>query len=321
MKARRTTGNRRKGGRHPSRQHLLELNVRTASVRRQRRNRVAGLLWKVSVLLFFLAAAGLGARVLALRFFFNNPEYDLKQLKTRLCGVMTEEDLIALTGLKPGKNVFRLDLREAQRRLNALPEVKSAHIERQLPDTVEVGIERRLPLFLLAPAGTDADSAASDTFTPGKSLLCDREGFVMQPARLADEFLHLPVLAGIDTSALQPGQRIADDRFSTAVALAEALSDLPEESFRIRSVDVSQPYAAVVTDASNARFTFGPKDLPGQIDRLRKLLAHCQESGRAIATANLMIQRNTPVTFVLTPESRAAKITPVLTPGKKQAKH
>lgn len=323
MKSRRTTGNRRKGGRHSSRQHLLELNVRTASVRRQRRNKVAGLLWKVSVLLFVLAAAGFGARVLALRFFFDNPEYDLKHLKTRLCGVMTEEELIALTGLKPGKNVFRLDLREAQRRLNALPEVKSAHIERQLPDTVEVGIERRLPLFLLAPAtaGTDAESAVSETFVPGKSLLCDREGFVMQPARLADEFLHLPVLAGIDSSAFQPGQRVADERFLTAVVLAEALSDLPEESFRIRSVDVSLPYATVVTDASNARFTFGPKDLPGQIDRLRKLLAHCQESGRKISTANLMIQRNTPVTFVLTPENRAAKITPVPTPAKKQAKH
>jgi len=61
-------------------------------------------------------------------------------------------------------------------------------------------------------------------------------------------------------------------------------------------------------------------DLPGQVDRLRKLLAHCQESGRRIATANLITQRNTPVTFVLTPEDRSARIT-TLPASKKAAKH
>jgi hypothetical protein len=330
MKARRTTGNRRRGGRSSSRQHLLELNVRTASVRRQRRGKAMGFLWKVSAVLFVVAVAAIGIRFLSQRFFFHNPEYALTRLVTHLNGVMTDEELIALTGLQPGKNILQLDLGEASKRLSALPEVRSVSIERRLPDTVEVGVERRHPLFLLASgaaapapeAKTDAaaDGNITEGFESGKSLLCDNDGVVMRPGHSSEEFLKLPVLTGIDVASLQPGQHLEGDAFRNAVAVTEALSELPEQTFQIRSVDVSKPYAVIVTDSSNARFTFGTKDLPGQIDRLRKLLSHCQESGRRIATANLITQRNTPVTFVLTPEDRSAKITPVPA-SKKAAKH
>lgn len=330
MKARRTTGNRRKGGRSPARQHLLELNVRTAIVRRQRRGKAIGLLWKVSAFLVVIAVSAIGIRFLAQRFFFHNPEYALTRLVTHLNGVMTEEELVALTGLQPGKNILQLDLGEASRRLSALPEVRSVSIERCFPGTVEVGLERRHPLFLLASGaaapspGTKPGPAAGgnspESFESGKSLLCDRDGVVMRPVHPSDEFLKLPVLTGIEAASLQPGQHLEGDAFRNAVAVTEALSDLPEETFRVRSVDVSKPYAVIVTDSSDARFTFGKKDLPGQIDRLRKLLSHCQESGRRIATANLITQRNTPVTFVLTPEDRSARITPVPA-SKKAAKH
>lgn len=313
MKTRRTTGNRRKSGRSSSRQHLLELNVRTASIKRQRRTKLGGLLWKVSALVIFLALAAIGVRLACEKFFFNNSEYSLRHLVTDLHDVMTEEELIALTGLKPGSNLFLLDLDEANKKLATLPEVRSVSIERRLPDTIKVGIERRLPLFLVSTPGEGEPVAASasETFVPGKSFLCDSEGVLMQPNRLSDEFLHLPVLTGIAIPDPTPGKKIEDDRFRAAVALTEALSEIPGESFRIRSVNAGKPYATVVTDDSNARFTFGTKDLPGQMERFRKLLAHCQETGRKVETANLMIQRNTPVTFVLTPESRASKIIPV----------
>lgn len=313
MKTRRTTGNRRKSGRSSSRQHLLELNVRTASIKRQRRAKLGGLLWKVSALVIFLAVSAIGVRLACEKFFFKNAEYSLRHLVTHLSDVMTEEELVALTGLKPGSNLFLLDLDEANKKLSALPEVRSVSIERRLPDTIEVGIKRRVPLFLVSVPGEadQANGSAPETFVPGKSFLCDSEGVLMQPKRLSEEFLHLPVLTGIALSDPTPGKKIGEERFKDAVALTEALSEISGESFRISSVDAGKPYAFVVTDASNARFTFGTRDLPGQMERLRKLLAHCQETGRKVETANLMIQRNTPVTFVLTPESRSPKITPV----------
>lgn len=310
--ARRTSGNHRKRGGN-ARHHLLELNVRTASQQRQRRRKAGGVLWKIFVFVIVMALLGVGGWVAVQKFFFKNTEYSLHHIDAKLDGVLTQQELVALTGFEDGKNLFQLDLEQANRKLSALPEVRegSVIIERVLPDTIAVKLERRVPLFLLAGSGD-----ASEAFVSGKSFLCDRESVLMQPTRLDPEFLNLPLLRGLDLTNAQAGSHLESDRLAFAILLQQALSEIPEETFKIRSIDVSKEYAAVVTDEANAHYTFGNEDIPGQIERLRKLLTHCQETGRQIDTANLMISRNTPVTFVLTPEHSNVKITPVPTPQK-----
>ncbi len=305
MSIRRTTGNRRRTVRGPGRHHLLEVNVRTASIKRQRRTKAGSLLWKISGLVIFLSLAAVGLRVGADKFFFQNPEYSLRHLESKLEGIMTREELEGMTGFREGKNVFLLDLDRANRTLSAIPEVRSAAIERILPDTVKVSLEQRVPIFLIA------SSEEGDAFVPGKSYLCDRDSIMIRPARLDAEFLNLPVVRGIDLAEAVPGKPLRNEHLARAIRLQQALGEIPEESFTIRSVDVSKSYAAVVTDSSGARFTFGGNDLPSQLERLRKLLSHCQESGRRIESANLMVSRNTPVTFVLSSPGAAPKITPV----------
>lgn len=315
-----TSGNRRRGGTASGRQHLLEVNLRTASIKRQRRGRATSVLWKVSAVVLVIASLAVGARLATQKFFFKNPEYNLKHLVTRLNGVMTREELTAITGFSEGKNIFSLDLEQANQKLSTLPEVLSVSIERTLPDTIEIGLEPREPVFLFASPG-EADPGES--FIPGKSFLCDKEGVIMHPGKLDEKYLRLPVLRGVTLEDAVPGKKLQNGSLSTALMLRQALSELPEETFRINSIDVSKPYAAVVTDASGAKFTFGTlgdADIPAQLDRLRKLLDHCQETGRRIQTANLMLNRNTPVTFVLTPERDADKIAPVVSP-KKPSKH
>ena len=306
MMTRRNSENRRKSGNSSSRYHLLELNVRTASLKRQRRHKAGGMLWKAGATVVVVALFAVGSRLAAQKFFFQNTEYALHHLEARLDGVMTQEELVSLTGFGEGKNLFELDLDQANRKLAALPEVRSVTLERLLPDTIRVNIERRVPVFLFAGYGD-----AGESFVSGRSFLCDRDGFLIQPSRLDPEFLNLPVLRGVDPGATPPGSRLDNDRLAFAIRLQRALSEIPEENFKIRSMDVSKEYAAVVTDSSNARYTFGNNDLPSQFERLRKLLAHCQDTGRQIETANLMVTRNTPVTFVLTPEHGSPKISPV----------
>lgn len=312
MKPRSTSGNRRRGGR---RTHLLEVNVRTASIQRQRRSRAGVLFWRVASLTIALALAGATAWMVGQKFFFKNPEYSLRHLVTHLDGVMTREELVTMTGLTEGRNIFGIDLEQANQKLSALPEVRSATVERILPDTIEIGIEGRKPVFLLASSGEEGES-----FLPGKTFLCDRDGVMIRPAQLDEAYLHLPVVKGVYLAEAVPGRRLESSSLDTALRLRMALSELPEETFRIRSIDVSLPYAALVTDASNARFTFGTmgQDLPGQLERLGKLLSHCRDTGRRIETADLSIARNTPVTFVLTPETRSEKITPSAPPKKSQ---
>jgi cell division septal protein FtsQ len=310
---RRTSGNYRKRGAAASRHHLLELNVRTASQQRQRRRKAGGVLWKIFASLVVLVLIAIGLRIGAQKFFFQNADYSLHHLNAHLDGVITQEELVAMTGFDEGRNLLSLDLDQANKKLSALPEVMtgSVSLERVLPDTISVKLARRIPVFLLVASGD-----TNEAFIPGKSFLCDTEGILMQPSRLNPEFLNLPILRGVDVGTAQPGSHLENDQLDFALQLRQVLSEFPEESFKIRSVDVSKEYAAVVTDSSNARYTFGTKDLRGQIERLKLLLTHCQETGRPIDTANLMVERNTPVTFVMTAENPSPKITPVPTPKK-----
>lgn len=266
---------------------------------------------KIFAVLVFLVVAALVLRESAEKFFFQNTEYSLHHLDAKLDGVMTQEELVSLTGFEEGKNIFQMDLDQANRKIAALPEVRTVTLERQLPDTIRISIERRTPVFLFAGTGD-----AAEAFVSGKSFLCDKEGVLLQPSRLDPEFLNLPVLKGVDLGEAKPGVKLENEQLTFAALLFDSLSEIPEESFKVRSIDVSKGYSAVLTDSSNARYIFGKDDLPGQIERLKKLLAHCEETGRQIETANLMVTRNTPVTFVLTPETGASKITPVSTPKK-----
>ena len=65
-----------------------------------------------------------------------------------------------------------------------------------------------------------------------------------------------------------------------------------------------------VVNDGNARILFAISDFEEQLARLQQLLAHCGESGRALESVNLMVKRNTPVTFVASatppPEDPAA---------------
>ncbi len=312
---RRTHGNHRKRGSHSARHHLLELNVRTASLKRQHGEKARGWIWKIFTGMLLAAFLVTAVRIAAEKFFFRNSEYALHHLDAHMDGVMTQEELVALTGFEEGKNLFQLDLDQANRKISAVPEVRSVTLERLLPDTIKVKTERRVPIFLFAGSGD-----LEDSFVSGKSFLCDQEGVLIQPSRLDPEFLNLPVLRGVAPGTTLAGDRLENDRLAYAIKLQKALLEIPELDFKIRSIDVSKEYAAVVTDASHAEFTFGNDDLPGQVDRFRKLLAYYQNIGRTIKTANLMVTRNTPVTFVLTPETASAKIAP-LSATKKSTHH
>jgi hypothetical protein len=53
----------------------------------------------------------------------------------------------------------------------------------------------------------------------------------------------------------------------------------------------------LVTDKNHARVSFGFDQLDTQLRRLEQLLVYCDDSKQELATVNLLVQRNIPVTF------------------------
>lgn len=140
-------------------------------------------------------------------------------------------EILAALGVKRGDPIVGFDPDEAQARLEAIGWIKSATVQRRLPDTIEVRIVERRP-FALWQHG-------------GHMVLIDREGAVIEDHAL-ERFGHLPLVVGegapkeapelLDTIASEPallhrmeaaiwvGERRWDLRFDTGLT-----AQLPEQ--------------------------------------------------------------------------------------------
>lgn len=96
------------------------------------------------------------------------------------------EEILARLGLEVGRPILAVDPAAARTELEALPWVRAASVERQLPDTVFIRLAEREPLALWQEQGV--------------IRVIDRDGAVIpdvEPRR----FAHLPLVVGPDAPA------------------------------------------------------------------------------------------------------------------------
>lgn len=91
------------------------------------------------------------------------------------------EQLKKLLGIQKNTSIFAYDLEAIQERLSKISWVKSAIVERRLPDTIYVRLEERVPVALWQ--------------RNGKLSLVDSEGFVLADKNL-QAFNHMIVITG-----------------------------------------------------------------------------------------------------------------------------
>jgi cell division protein FtsQ len=96
------------------------------------------------------------------------------------------ETILEALGAQPGTPILAVDPARAKRQLESLPWVRSALIERRLPDTLYVRLVEREPLALWQHAG--------------RIELIDRTGAVIPVSRL-DQFAKLPLIVGEDAAS------------------------------------------------------------------------------------------------------------------------
>ncbi|MDX2079590.1 MAG: FtsQ-type POTRA domain-containing protein [Terrimicrobiaceae bacterium] len=282
------------------------MKVRAVTARRERRRVLTGWFWKGALILSISVAGWLGVTTALDKFFFSNSEYTLQRITVDLDGIMTREEALAEAGIQEGSNIFEVDLAAAERALRAIPVVENAVIERELPDTISIRLTARTPVAWVAPPEKDADP-----FDPERALLVDGTGFLMKPRLIHPDYYHLPVVHGVRSDNIRDGEPLHNEDLRRGLALLDEVAQRPETLLRIRSLNIGKGYCLEVVSDRNARIVFAPEDFTGQLSRLQLLLEHCQETGRELESVNLMVRRNTPVTFVQPPEPpREARLQP-----------
>lgn len=301
-------GNRRVSNpRQRRQQHLLDVKVRARRASHHRNRRVLVALSRVVLVIALVAGCYYGVRAGLQRFFFDNPDYSLSTIAIRTDGTLQRDQVLKSAELREGLNIFSVNLARVHDRLQQLAQVDEVQVERKMPNEIDITITERKPI-----AWITSEKAVADPFVSDAAFLVDARGILMREKKLLPEYLALPLITGCSSEALVPGKAVDSFEAKAAIELLRlTTTSFMQTRFQIREVGVSKGYCLLVTDKNHTQVMFGFDHLETQMQRLEQLLVYSDDSGRPIETVNLLVARNTPVTFA----QPASEIISELQPG------
>jgi len=280
--------------RTPNGVHYLNVKMRAKTAQRKRQRLVGQFCALTLIVAVSCGLIWFGLNKALDKFFFSNPAYNLCELELELDGIMTNEDLLAETGIQTGDNIFRIDIAGIDHKLREIPMVADVSIERIMPDRIEINLTRRIPV-----AWVSKSSDSSAVYDPTSMTLVDDSGFLMKPRILQQEYHQLPIIYGVKVEKIQEGSLLEGDDLKNALTLLREARDQEKSLLVIRSLNISKGYCIDALTDQNARVKFASGDFPTQLMKLQRLLEHCRDTGREIESVNLMVAKNTPVKFVM----------------------
>jgi cell division septal protein FtsQ len=305
-------------------QHLLDVKVRSRTAAQYRNRRVLVFFAKIALVVAIAAGIYLGVRQGAKRFFLENRDYQLSRIEVETDGTLQREQILQSVGLREGVNIFSVNLARVNDRLQQLPQVDEAQVVRKLPSEIDIKIIERKPIAWITSEKEIADPFASDA-----AFLVDGRGVLMKEKKLLPEYLGLPLIVGCTGESLEAGKVVESPEAKAALDLLRlGTRSFMQTRFQIREIDLSKGYCLIVTDKNHTRVSFSFDNLDMQLQRLEQFLIYSDDAHRELATVNLLVQRNIPVTFAKPPAEvinetikpeespRIMKAIPVHTPPK-----
>ena len=147
----------------------------------------------------------------ALRWAWSSPHFLVREVVFDGHRTVDLQTLMRMAGLKPGMNLFEVDLEAVRGRVEMHPMIRKANVRRQPPQGVYVQIEERLPVALLQS---------------GDPIGVDREGVVL--GRLHSKpSTCLPLLEGLDPEEMRPGETLRDPGFRLTLETAMRFARVP----------------------------------------------------------------------------------------------
>lgn len=276
-------------------QHLLDVKVRSRKAAAHRTRRFAAAVSIVVLIAGTAAGAWFGGREALRRFFWENPEYNVANVEVKTDGPLSREQILGAAGVREGRNIFTIDIAQARKNLLALAQVEHAEVGRILPGKITIDIVERKPVAWVVPRMEEDPTAYM------RGFLIDGNGVLMRTKSMTAESFRLPVIFGVLTENFDAGETAETPEIRAALDLLR-LSAENAARFQVRSIDVSKGYCMVATDERRAQVTFKLDDIAAQLERLAIYLDQSDAAKRELQTVNLMVARNTPVTFRPPPE-------------------
>lgn len=166
-----------------------------------------------------------GRRVIASRLFLFQPHQDVKLIGNRV--VSTDDVLNALgygdDAKSPATSFFRMDLARERQRVDSIPWVMSATLERVFPNRLLITVAERTPVAYAQ--------------VNGSIELVDKNGVFLQPLRKSP--LDFPVLYGLDAAASISERKAMIGRYEQFIS--DTRDEMRGAAWSVSEVDLSDP--------------------------------------------------------------------------------
>lgn len=274
-------------------QHRLDLEPEspaTRQIRSQERVR-----WGFHVAICVLVLFGLIAlgRATVREAFEKNPRFSLREVVVNTRGPLTPQKIVKTAGLTDGQNLLSINLREVRERIEELPEVRSGAIQRDYEGKLTIAVEQRHPVAWLECQKLKLQPMKNDG-----GMLVDNECVAVPCDVLVKEHIGLPVIRIEGLDSMTPGLKIESPQVTSALRLiAEMKRRSTGPKQQIRRIDILSPYALQTKFEDGVSVTFGMDGLEDQLVRYRRIRSEATDRGWQIATLNLLVADNIPVTF------------------------
>ncbi len=294
---RRTQKNRRLG-----REFVLDVKLRSSQVRARRLRTAAivlgGFFVTVSAVYLAWRATEAGLNVLL----FENTAFSVLDVDVQTDGVIAPDQLRRWTGVRPGENLFALDLATVQRNLRLISMIQSASVEKVFPHTLRVRVTEREPIAQVSIYRPQAGGGVQTA-----PLYLDSEGYVILPLAPAQYSPgstplspdQLPGITGVSATDVQPGRQVQLPQIRAALDLILAFQRSPMQSLAdIAKVDVSAADVLLIKTGQGSDITFGLSDLDRQFLRWQAIFSEGQRMNKALATLDLAVSNSIPATWL-----------------------
>jgi cell division protein FtsQ len=292
---------RNPANRRNERRHVLDVKLRADVARAQYVRRAIALFVSIfGTLLALLVFWRAGEWALDLML-FRNESYVLRRIEIQTTGALAPDQIRRWAGVATGQNLLALDLSRIKRDLELVPAIRSATLERVLPNTLRLRIVEREPLAEVQVVRTlPSGTVALTTFH------LDQDGCVLPPLDARQRAkprpqaeVDYPLISGLDSGEVAPGRRITAPPVRAALGLITAFDESPMVGLdELRRIDLGVGETLQVTTALGAQVTFSIRDVERQLRRWREIYDYGQRTQRHLGWLDLAVSNNVPARWL-----------------------
>ena len=199
----------------------------------------------------------------------SSPRLALRTVRVQGLHRATENELLRMAGVAPGMNLWSLDPAAVAQAMGAHPWVRTVEVSRNLPDTLQLRVEERVPVALASL---------------GELYVVDADGAPFKRVSSA-ETLDLPLLTGLTREAAEKDPAGTAARLREALTVAEAYQRAFERP-RLSEVQLGEAGFALIA-ADGVRVVLGRDDLEGQLRRLQRVQDELRQRGLLASAIHL----------------------------------